>query len=81
MMIWIKLFAAAKQRAGTSATSFSLPAGATVADLRREIAREYPAMVELLPHCRIAVNCDFAGDDLVLEETQEIGIIPPVSGG
>lgn len=81
MMIWIKLFAAAKQRAGTSATSFALPEGATVADLRREIAKEYPSLGELLPHCRIAVNCDFASDDLVLNETQEIGVIPPVSGG
>lgn len=81
MIVWVKLFAAAKQRAGTQATSFTLPEGATVQDLRRALAKEFPTLAEFLPHCRIAVNCDFAADDQLLNENQEIGVIPPVSGG
>ncbi len=81
MIVWVKLFAAAKQRAGTQATSFSLPAGSRVADLRTELAKEFPSLVEFLPHCRIAVDCDFATDETLLNERQEIGVIPPVSGG
>ena len=81
MMIWVKLFAAAKQRAGVQVTSFAFAEGATVADLRKALAVEYPTLAGFLPHCRIAVNCDFAGDEVVLNETQEIGVIPPVSGG
>jgi molybdopterin converting factor subunit 1 len=81
MIVWVKFFAAAKQRAGTQATSFALPEGASVRDLRKAMSAEYPSLGELLPHCRIAVNCDFASDDLPLNENQEIGVIPPVSGG
>jgi molybdopterin converting factor subunit 1 len=81
MIVWVKFFAAAKQRAGTQAARFSLSEGACVRDLRATLVAEYPSLAELLPHCRIAVNCDFAADDLPLSESQEIGIIPPVSGG
>ena len=81
MMIWVKLFAAAKQRAGAQVASFALPEGATVADLREALAQNFPALADFLPHCRIAVNCDFAGDEMLLSESQEIGVIPPVSGG
>ncbi|WP_254510909.1 MoaD/ThiS family protein [Anatilimnocola floriformis] len=81
MMIWVKLFAAAKQRAGAQVTNFAFAEGATVADLRKALAAEYPTLADFLPHCRIAVNCDFAGDEVVLSESQEIGVIPPVSGG
>jgi molybdopterin converting factor subunit 1 len=81
MIVWVKMFAAARQRAGTQATNFVLPEGATVADLRAVMSREHPALGEILPHCRIAVDRDFAADDLLLTEQQEIGVIPPVSGG
>lgn len=81
MIVWVKLFAAAKQRAGTQATSFQMAEGATVGDLRAALAAEFPALSDFLPHCRIAVDCDFAEDDVVLKETNEIGVIPPVSGG
>jgi molybdopterin converting factor subunit 1 len=81
MMVWVKLFAAAKQRAGAQVASFALPDQATVRDLRSAIAQEFPSLADFLPHCRIAVNCDFASDDTVITESQEIGIIPPVSGG
>jgi len=81
MIVWLKMFAAARQRTGTQAASFSLAEGATVRDLRAAIAQEYPSIADFLPHCRIAVDRDFASDDHVLTETQEVGIIPPVSGG
>jgi molybdopterin converting factor subunit 1 len=81
MIVWVKFFAAAKQRAGTQAARFSLAENACVRDLRAALVSEYPSLGELLPHCRIAVNCDFATDDLPLDEKQEIGVIPPVSGG
>lgn len=81
MMVWVKLFAAAKQRAGTQVTNFVLAEGATVRELRTALAAEFPTLAEFLPHCRIAVDCDFVADDVVLTETNEIGVIPPVSGG
>ena len=81
MNLTVHLFAAAKDLAGTSQVSVSLNDGATVAELRRELAKRVPALADLLPRCAVAANQEFAGDDLVLNATDEVAVIPPVSGG
>jgi molybdopterin synthase sulfur carrier subunit len=55
-------------------------AGRTVGDLRRELLRAYPKLVDLRS-LFIAVNLAYVDDDAVLTETDEIALIPPVSGG
>jgi molybdopterin converting factor subunit 1 len=52
----------------------------TVAALKAEIVALYPAFQNLYAFA-IAVNTEYADDDLVLATTDEIVIIPPVSGG
>lgn len=77
----VKLFAVARQRAGRDAISLQLPAGATLVELRQQLAREVPALAELLPHVRFAINSEFAKETAVIPEGGEIALIPPVSGG
>jgi molybdopterin converting factor subunit 1 len=52
----------------------------TVAALKAQIVQLYPAFQNLYAFA-IAVNTEYADDDLVLNTTDEIVIIPPVSGG
>jgi molybdopterin synthase sulfur carrier subunit len=54
--------------------------GATVAALRRSLQEKYPQLVGLRS-LFIAVNQAYAEDEDVLRETDEIALIPPVSGG
>jgi molybdopterin synthase sulfur carrier subunit len=54
--------------------------GKSVADLRQHLATRYPKVVELRS-LLIAVNQNYATDTLELNETDEIALIPPVSGG
>ena len=54
--------------------------GQTVADVRRELHEQYPAL-RGLKSLLIAVNNTYAEDVAVLQETDEIALIPPVSGG
>jgi molybdopterin converting factor subunit 1 len=54
--------------------------GHTVAELRQHLSRNYPAL-EGLKSLFIAVNQHYADDKTELKETDEIAIIPPVSGG
>jgi molybdopterin converting factor small subunit len=49
--------------------------------LRRALAERYPALAPLLERSAIAVNHDFADDSSILRESDEIAVIPPVSGG
>ena len=81
MTVTVILFAAARDLAGADSLALDLPAGATVADLRAELARRVPALAKLLAKSAVAVNHDFAEDDRVLAPGDEVAIIPPVSGG
>jgi molybdopterin converting factor subunit 1 len=81
MKISVKLFAAAKQRAGSEAVEVELPPSATVAQLRSALAEQHPSLASLLPHARFAINSNYATDQSPLPATAEVAIIPPVSGG
>jgi molybdopterin converting factor subunit 1 len=54
--------------------------GQTVADLRVELLKNYPALAALRS-LMIAVNNVYADDTTSLQEGDEIALIPPVSGG
>lgn len=54
--------------------------GDTVADLRQFLVSTYPRLTGLRS-LFIAVNHNYADDSLALRETDEIALIPPVSGG
>jgi molybdopterin synthase sulfur carrier subunit len=54
--------------------------GTSVADLRQELETRYPQLTGLRS-LFIAVNQSYAADTLELNESDEIALIPPVSGG
>lgn len=81
MTIRVHLFARARELAGTLLVEAPLPANATVAMLRAKLAEQVPALAKLLETSAIAVNHDFAEPELVLAASDEVAIIPPVSGG
>jgi molybdopterin converting factor subunit 1 len=81
MNVAVKLFARAKDLAGTDVLCVELPDAATVLSLRQQLAAERPALAELLRSSAIAVNGDFALDGHVLCDQAEVAILPPVSGG
>jgi molybdopterin converting factor small subunit len=54
--------------------------GTTVGDLRKELTGRYPALHKL-NSLFIAVNRAYAEDTFELAASDEIALIPPVSGG
>jgi molybdopterin converting factor subunit 1 len=54
--------------------------GHTVADLRKHLITQYPQLLGLRS-LLIAVNSNYAEDELKIQEADEIALIPPVSGG
>lgn len=54
--------------------------GATVATLRDELMKTYPGFRELRSFA-VAVNEEYAAEDVELKERDVVAIIPPVSGG
>ena len=81
MLFSVRLFARARDIVGKDMAMVELPPGATVADLRRCLNRDYPALKSLLEKSALAINNEFATDSLPLPPNSEIALLPPVSGG
>ena len=77
----VRLFAIVRERAGTDELVLDLPGGATVAAAAERLATEYPSIREHARHVAYAVNREYAGVGTVLEDGDELAVIPPVSGG
>ncbi|MAX21333.1 MAG: MoaD/ThiS family protein [Pirellulaceae bacterium] len=81
MTLYIKLFAVAVQKAGTTNLKVDCSTPTTVADLKQAVIAACPALSEITAHCRFAVDDEFATDTTIVTENSSLAIIPPVSGG
>lgn len=78
-MATLRLFATVRVAAGTGKASFD---GSTVSEVLDAAANEYGAEFEsLVPLCRIWVNGATADRDTAVTESDEVALLPPVSGG
>ena len=64
---------------GAAAATVELPEGATVAALLEMLRKRRSS--DLLQGIAVSVNAQFAGAEQVLHEGDEVGLLPPVSGG
>lgn len=76
MEVTIRLFAQLRERAGAREVRLDLPEGALVRDALAEVSH----LADGLPLV-MAVNREYAPEDLPLSEGDELALIPPVSGG
>jgi molybdopterin converting factor subunit 1 len=81
MTVRVKFFAILRERTGAAEVSKELSEGSTVADLWRELQKDYPKLA--VPGIRLlyAVNQNYVDTDYCLREHDEVVFIPPVSGG
>ena len=78
--VHILLFGITKDLVGKQKLQMELPVATTVANFRKLLSENYPELIEL-NYMAIAVNSEYAADDVVILANDEIAIIPPVSGG
>ena len=81
MNVQVRLFAAARQATRRDCISVEMPQGATVAQLRRRMEREFPELSGLLRHATFAINAEYSTDAGKILPHDEVACIPPVSGG
>jgi len=78
-MARLRLFASAREAAGTSSDAFD---GATVADVLAAATSRYGAEFgQVLTTCRVWVNGDDVPADTAVGPNDEVAVLPPVSGG
>lgn len=80
MKINILAFGIVKEIVGSSRKTLELEDGTTLAQLKNILETAYPEMKQLKSYM-VAVNDDYADNDLIVSVNDEVAIIPPVSGG
>ena len=77
----VLFFGITKDIVGSSEISFSDEfKPANVAELKKQLVESYPEFSKL-NSLAVAVNSEYADDNVLLNGNDEIAIIPPVSGG
>jgi molybdopterin converting factor subunit 1 len=81
MRVTVRLFARLRDIAGSSELARDVEPGATIADLWRQLAGEFPELAQYERSISSAVNADYAKMTQVVGDGDEVAFLPPVSGG
>src|SRR5467141_3498095 len=81
MKIGVLFFGVLKEVIGRSGETVDLPEGARVSEVLFYYSREAPRFEAMIPSLAISVNQEYSGTDRALRDGDEVGLLPPVSGG
>lgn len=81
MQIYVKLFARARDLAGTGSLTLNAPDTCTVSVARQLLLAEAPGLSPIMPSLLIAVDGNYASENFPLNDGCELACFPTVSGG
>jgi molybdopterin converting factor subunit 1 len=79
--VTVRLFARLRDIVGAPELARDLAPGATIADVWRQLAGEFPELAGYERSISSAINADYARMDHAIGDGDEIAFLPPVSGG
>ncbi|MBO3457853.1 MoaD/ThiS family protein [Aetokthonos hydrillicola Thurmond2011] len=77
----IKLFAAYQEAYGVPEIVLELPKETAVVAVRDRLINEHPELAKWREVTRFGINLQFVESDTILQDGDEVVLIPPVSGG
>jgi molybdopterin converting factor subunit 1 len=77
--VHVRLFASYREAAGVNRLETTLPSGATVQRMLEQLAHQVPGLLQT--RGLVAVNHTYVQAETVLQDGDEVALIPPVSGG
>jgi MoaE-MoaD fusion protein len=81
MQVRVLFFGVLKDLAGRSSDVLTLPERSTAADVIEHYERQLPSLKGALSSIAVSVNQKYASGEEQLSSGDEIGLLPPVSGG
>jgi len=81
MQVRVLFFGVLKDLTGRPSEAVTLPDQATAADVINHCARQFPSLKDSLSTIAISVNQQYADSKHELRAGDEVGLLPPVSGG
>lgn len=77
----IKFFAVLRDIVGSGEKVIALPIESRASGIVDALVIDYPEMRKWKEHLRVAVNWEYVPPSYLLQDNDEVAIIPPVSGG
>ncbi len=79
--IKVRLFAILREVVGEREITITVPSGVTVSYLNNEILKKYPQLNSFSNKFVTSVNYKVTSGDTIITSSDEIALLPPVSGG
>jgi molybdopterin converting factor subunit 1 len=79
--IKVTLFANLRELVGEKEITITVPSGVTVGYLNNEILKKFPQLKSFSTKFVTSVNCKVTTGDTIISSSDEIALLPPVSGG
>ena len=80
MKIQLLFFGIATDLVGENSQSYSIQMNTSIKDLKNKLIADYSSLKNINEFA-IAVNEEYANDDIIIKDGDVVAIIPPVSGG
>jgi len=81
MAITLLYFSIIRLRTGLARETLELTGPISVGQLRQILVERHPTLANVLPSAVAAINRDFASDEAMVSDGDEVALFPPVSGG
>jgi molybdopterin converting factor subunit 1 len=81
MHIQVLFFARARDLVGVHKLDLELADASRLSDLRMELVNRVPALAGFIDRCKLAMDDEYADEDIRVRDGSSICVIPPVSGG
>jgi molybdopterin converting factor subunit 1 len=81
MQVRVLFFGSLRDLMGKASDMVAMPDGADLSQLLDRFTRDKPAVAALIPSLAISVNQEYATRDVRLKDSDEVALLPPVSGG
>jgi len=81
MAITLLYFSILRTRTGLARETLEVSGPISVGQLRQVLVERHPALTRVLPSAVAAINRDFASDETMISDGDEVALFPPVSGG
>lgn len=81
MAITIRLFAQLREAAGTERVTLPLERARPISRVMEQVYSLHPALRPYAPVISFAVNGEYAKASALVQDGDELALIPPISGG
>ncbi len=77
----VKFFSHLKEKAGTAGTMLDVAPNATIADLKKQVIQQYPALETHLRNILILIDNKIAIDEDTIPDGCTVSFMTPIGGG